>query len=178
MFAPLVSYIWDNILGFSIYVYLLSHHWETILGSNVCCFFVTFFSQFILCSFHFSLFRGIIRFYLNIIFCSIGLSSLGHHRKFFLSKVVTLFFIQLVSNHWGTIQVSISFYSLFIFCLISGTLSQVYLSLIVCSIGLLSLAHRPNCYPYFSPFPFFILNFISFFPFFIWFRIIGTPSQV
>ena len=99
MFAPLVSYIWDNILGFSIYVYLLFHHWDTILGSNVCFFFVTFFSQFILCSFRFSLFKGIIRFYLNIIFCSIGLSSLGHHRKFFYELNSLFLWFSSIGHH-------------------------------------------------------------------------------
>ena len=61
------------------------------------CYF--FCSQYILCSFRFSLFGGIIRFYLNIIFCSIGLSSLGHHRKFFY-KFNSLFlcFSSIVSH--------------------------------------------------------------------------------
>ena len=82
--------------------------------------------MFILCSFSFSSLGHHPRFCVNLIVCSFGFLSLGDYRWFYLN----LFFLHLVSHHWGTILGSILVYSLFFFFIIrtpSYVLSQFLL---------------------------------------------------
>ena len=91
------------------FVHLVSfHHWDAILGSN-----------FLICSFGFSLLGWIPRFYIKLINYSIGFSSLGWILRFYISLIICLFglsslgpdprfylsffFIYLVSHNWDVI---------------------------------------------------------------------------
>ena len=62
-----------------------------------------------LCSFSFPSLGHHPRFCVNLIVCSFGFLSLGDYPWFYFS----LFFLHLVSHHWGTILGSILIYSLF-----------------------------------------------------------------
>ena len=120
------------------------------------------------------------RFYLSLIVCSIGFSSLGHHPMFFIS----LFYVHLVSNFWDTILGSFLIYSLFILFISLGRHPRICISLIVCSFGLSSLWHPPCFYLGFFFVPLVshhwdsILCSILVYYFFVWFFIIGASSLV
>ena len=101
------------------FIHLVSHNWDTIL------------SQFILCSFCFLLLGHLPRFYLSIFFVSFSFLWLGDHPKFYLSLInclfgfwslgqhpmfyISLFFVHMVSHHWGVKFISLFILSLFCF---------------------------------------------------------------
>ena len=84
--------------------------------------------------------------------CSFGFSLLGHHPRYYLS----LFFLHLVSHHRYTILGFISIYSLFLWFSSLVSHSRFYLRLLVCSLGFLSLGHHPRFY-----LCFFFVHFVS-----------------
>ena len=94
------------------FIPLVSHPQDFILCSNFNRFFLCFcinatpsqvLSQFILYSFCFSPLESYHRFYLSLMNCMFGFSSIGHHPRF----NVSLFFVHFISHLWDAILGSI-----------------------------------------------------------------------